>query len=58
VAGAFARADVYRGHAAYEVASLDVTVITGADGNVTYRDAVPTTLDQLQDRLRRARAKV
>jgi peroxiredoxin len=44
--------------AAYEVASLDVTVITGADGKVTYRDAVPSTLDQLQDGLRRAGAKV
>ncbi len=44
--------------AAYEVASLDVTVITGADGKVAYRDAVPSTLDQLQDGLRRAGAKV
>jgi peroxiredoxin len=44
--------------AAYEVASLDVTVITGADGKVAYRDAVPSTLDQLQDGLRRAGAQV
>lgn len=42
--------------AAYEVASLDVTVITGADGKVAYRDSVPSTLDQLHDGLRRAGA--
>ncbi len=40
--------------AAYEVASLDVTVVTDADGKVVYRDAVPSTLDQLQEGLRRA----
>jgi peroxiredoxin len=44
--------------AAYEVTSLDVTVFTGADGKVAYRDAVPSTLDQLQDGLRRAGAQV
>lgn len=44
--------------ASYEVASLDITVITGADGKVAYRDSVPSTLDQLQDGLRRAGAKV
>jgi thiol-disulfide isomerase/thioredoxin len=44
--------------AAYEVASLDVTVITGADGKAAYRDAVPSTLGQLQDGLRRAGAQV
>jgi thiol-disulfide isomerase/thioredoxin len=44
--------------AAYEVTSLDVTVITDADGKVAYRDAVPSTLDQLQDGLRRAGAQV
>jgi peroxiredoxin len=44
--------------AAYEVASLDVTVISGADGKVVYRDSVPSTLDQLQDGLRRAGAQV
>jgi peroxiredoxin len=44
--------------AAYEVTSLDVTVITGADGKVAYRDSVPSTLDQLQDGLRRAGAQV
>lgn len=40
--------------AAYEVASLDVTVITDAAGKVAYRDAVPSTLNQLRDGLRRA----
>ncbi len=40
--------------AAYEVASLDVTVVTDAAGKVVYRDAVPSTLDQLQNGLRRA----
>jgi peroxiredoxin len=44
--------------AAYEVAALDVTVITGADGKVAYRDSVPSTLDQLRDGLRRAGARV
>lgn len=44
--------------AAYEVASLDVTVVTDSTGKVVYRDAVPSTLDQLQDGLRRAGAKV
>jgi peroxiredoxin len=44
--------------AAYEVASLDVTVVSGADGKVAYRDSVPSTLDQLQDGLRRAGAQV
>jgi peroxiredoxin len=44
--------------AAYEVTSLDVTVFTGANGKVAYRDAVPSTLDQLQDGLRRAGAQV
>ncbi len=40
--------------AAYEVASLDVTVITDASGEVVYRDSVPSTLAQLSDGLRRA----
>lgn len=40
--------------AAYEVASLDVTVITDASGKVVYRDSVPSTLAQLSDGLRRA----
>lgn len=44
--------------AAYEVTSLDVTVVTDAKGEVVYRDSVPSTLDQLQDGLRRAGAKV
>lgn len=44
--------------AAYEVASLDVTVVADAAGKVVYRDSVPSTLDQLQDGLRRAGAKV
>jgi peroxiredoxin len=43
---------------AYEVASLDVTVVTDAAGKVVYRDSVPSTLDQLQDGLRRAGSKV
>ncbi len=40
--------------AAYEVASLDVTVITDGSGKVVYRDSVPSTLAQLSDGLRRA----
>jgi peroxiredoxin len=48
----------YSIRAAYEVTSLDVTVFTGADGKVAHRDAVPSTLDQLQDGLRRAGAQV
>ena len=44
--------------AAYEVAALDVTVVTDAAGKVVYRDSVPSALDQLQDGLRRAGAKV
>jgi peroxiredoxin len=44
--------------AAYDVTSLDVTVVTDAEGKVVYRDAVPSTLGQLQDGLRRAGAKV
>ena len=44
--------------AAYEVAALDVTVVTDAAGEVVYRDSVPSTLGQLQERLRRAGAKV
>jgi thiol-disulfide isomerase/thioredoxin len=44
--------------AAYEVTSLDVTVITDAAGKVVYRDSVASTVDQLQDGLRRAGAQV
>ena len=44
--------------AAYEVAALDVTVVSDAAGKVVYRDSVPSTLGQLQDGLRQAGAKV
>lgn len=41
---------------AFNVAALDTTVIINADGTVVYRDAVPTTLDQLRDAMRLAGA--
>ncbi|MDP9431789.1 MAG: TlpA family protein disulfide reductase [Actinomycetota bacterium] len=44
--------------AAYEVASLDVTVITDGSGKVVYRDSVPSTFAQLSDGLRRAGVQV
>lgn len=41
---------------AYDVAALDTTVIVDAGGTVVFRDAAPTTLDQLRDAVRLAGA--
>lgn len=43
---------------AFEVTALDVTVITDATGKVVYRDAVPSSLEQLRDAFRLAGATV
>jgi thiol-disulfide isomerase/thioredoxin len=43
---------------AFNVASLDVTVITDEAGRIVYRDAVPSTEAQLRDGLRRAGARI
>lgn len=43
---------------AFDVASLDVTVITDAAGRVVYRDAVPSSAGQLREGFRRAGAQL
>ncbi len=43
---------------AFNVASLDVTVITDGAGRIVYRDAVPSSEAQLRDGLRRAGAQI
>jgi thiol-disulfide isomerase/thioredoxin len=43
---------------AFEVSALDTTVITDAAGTVVYRDAAPTTSEQLRNGLREAGAQL
>ncbi len=43
---------------AFGVASLDVTVVIDASGRVVYRDAVPSTLEQLREAFSQAGASV
>ncbi len=50
------RTDAIR--AAFDVTSLDVTVITDGAGRIVYRDAVPSTPAQLRNALARAGARV